>query len=275
MSFAIHTTISKDGTIIGYRQTGNGPKLVICHGGGRISQHYEALALALADNYTVIIPDRRGRGLSGAEGLHYNLKTATEDLQAVLQQTQAQYVFGHSAGAMIALETMQNYPVQKLALYEPPVSVNHSFPIGWLQPFEKAVQAKKYQKAMAISLKGLNIVDGIDVLPLWVIQLLLAGMSLFQKRPLPEMKLQRLIPTLAADIKMITELQPKNYKQLNLPIALMHGEKSPKYFKTGLNALLLALPNAQLHPFEGLSHYSPENKINPIATYLKQFFTNK
>src|SRR4051812_3147471 len=89
--------ISEDGTRVGYRQSGKGPGLVICHGGGRISQNYQKLAEALSESFTVYIPDRRGRGLSGAEGSSYHMKEATEDLIAILRSTGAQLVSGHSA----------------------------------------------------------------------------------------------------------------------------------------------------------------------------------
>ncbi|MCW3085807.1 MAG: alpha/beta hydrolase [Bacteroidetes bacterium] len=64
-SIVTKSVISKDGTVIGCRQFGSGPGLIICHGGGRISQNYEKLATALSGNFTVYIPDRRGRGLAG------------------------------------------------------------------------------------------------------------------------------------------------------------------------------------------------------------------
>src|ERR1044072_7939414 len=101
MMFTTKSTISKDGTIIGYRQIGNGEGLIICHGGGRISQNYEKLAIALSDAFTVYIPDRRGRGLSGQEGENYTVRKAAEDLEAVIRETSASFIFGHSSGALI------------------------------------------------------------------------------------------------------------------------------------------------------------------------------
>src|SRR4051812_8346811 len=101
MVFTTHTTTSRDGTIIGYRQIGRGQGLIICHGGGRISQNYEKLAIVLSNTFTVYIPDRRGRGLTGQESENYNIHKATEDLVAVIQATAADFIFGHSAGAII------------------------------------------------------------------------------------------------------------------------------------------------------------------------------
>jgi len=57
---------SKDGTINGYRQLGSGPGIILLHGGAKGSQSLMQLGTALSDEFTVYIPDRRGRGLSGS-----------------------------------------------------------------------------------------------------------------------------------------------------------------------------------------------------------------
>ncbi|MEU1641010.1 alpha/beta hydrolase, partial [Nonomuraea sp. NPDC005701] len=56
---------SADGTTIGYRRSGRGPGLILVHGGMQASQHFTKLAAALSTEFTVYVPDRRGRGLSG------------------------------------------------------------------------------------------------------------------------------------------------------------------------------------------------------------------
>jgi pimeloyl-ACP methyl ester carboxylesterase len=274
MIFTVHTTYSKDGTTIGYRQIGNGQGLIICHGGGRISQNYEKLAMALADTFTVYIPDRRGRGLSGQEGAYYDIQKATEDLVAVIDATSPDFIFGHSAGALIALETMLIHPVKKLAIYEPPVSVNHSFPLSWLPDFENALQKEKRKKAMAISLKGLNVIEGMGKMPLWVIRLLISILSLLESKKEPGTRMLDLLPTLTADIKMAAELDStvEKYRALEIPADLIAGSKSPEYFHTGLKALSDILKQAPIKILEGFDHYSPEEKADELANHLKQFY---
>ena len=119
--FSISQVTSADGTIIGYRQIGKGPALIIMHGGLRASQHYERLASALADTFTVYIPDRRGRGLSGPAGDNYSVTKECEDLAAILQKTKARMVFGHSGGALFALPGFQNLngPLQRRIMLRP------------------------------------------------------------------------------------------------------------------------------------------------------------
>jgi len=275
MTFEIKTIASKDGTSIGYRQSGNGPGLIICHGGGRISQNYEKLARALSHKFTVYIPDRRGRGLSGPAGADYDIHKASEDLIAVISATRADFVFGHSAGGLIALETMLALPVKKLAVYEPPVSVNGSFPFDWLPDFEKALERGQRKKAMAISLKGLQV-EGIHKIPLWAVVVLINILSRIEGKKTKGTRMLDLIPTLTADIEMAMKLDSRfeKYAGMNIPVSLMTGSNSPPYFHQGMNALAGVLKQSYTKIFAGFDHYSPEEKVTEIAEYLVLFYEN-
>jgi len=89
---ASHTTgsiHSKDGTTIGYRKLGHGPGLILLHGGMQSSRNFMRLAAALSDAFTLYIPDRRGRGLSGPHGQSYNLSRECEDIESLIAATGA------------------------------------------------------------------------------------------------------------------------------------------------------------------------------------------
>src|SRR5262249_10074320 len=114
------TVISADGTTIGYRQVGQGPGLILLHGGMIASQNFARLGHALADVFTVIIPDRRGRGRSGPFGTNYGIARECEDVDALVRKTGAANVFGLSSGAIIALFAAAAVPgIRKVAAYEP------------------------------------------------------------------------------------------------------------------------------------------------------------
>ena len=50
------------------------------------------------------------------------VRTEIEDLEALLDQTQAHNVFGLSVGAVVAIEAARMLPaITRLALYEPPL----------------------------------------------------------------------------------------------------------------------------------------------------------
>jgi pimeloyl-ACP methyl ester carboxylesterase len=115
---------SRDGTRIGYRQIGDGPGLVLLHGGLQSSRSFTSLGAALGDTFTVYIPDRRGRGLSGPVGDSYAMRTEVDDLDALLETTGSHNVFGLSSGALITLQAALTLPaIHKIALYEPPLEI--------------------------------------------------------------------------------------------------------------------------------------------------------
>jgi pimeloyl-ACP methyl ester carboxylesterase len=70
-TYTTGSVTSKDGTIIGYRQLGSGPGIILVHGAVSSSQLFMKLGAALSDAFTVYIPDRRSRGLSGLFGDNY------------------------------------------------------------------------------------------------------------------------------------------------------------------------------------------------------------
>ena len=82
--------LSGDGTRIGYRQMGKGPGLVLLHGALQSSRSFTSLGAALSDAFTIYIPDRRGRGLSGPFTDNHSMRTETEDLEALLDKTGSQ-----------------------------------------------------------------------------------------------------------------------------------------------------------------------------------------
>jgi pimeloyl-ACP methyl ester carboxylesterase len=97
------------------------------------AQSHIQLAEALATNFTVYLPDRRGRGLSGPYGKDYSIQKDVEDMDALLTKTGAHYVFGVSSGGIIWLQAALSLPsIHKAAIYEPPLLINGSLPIAWL-----------------------------------------------------------------------------------------------------------------------------------------------
>jgi pimeloyl-ACP methyl ester carboxylesterase len=119
-----HAT-SADGTSIGYRQLGTGPALVIVHGCIATGEQWLPVAQILAEHYTVMLVERRGRGLSG-DAQDYSLSTEVADLDAVLTVAGVgATLFGHSYGAIVAAATAAaGADISALVLYEPPLPVN-------------------------------------------------------------------------------------------------------------------------------------------------------
>lgn len=154
-TYSQETVVSADGTRINYRTLGHGPGLVLVHGGGQAAQNFMELAASLSTTFTIHIPDRRGRGASGLPGDNYGLATESQDLDAILRQTGSELVFGLSSGALICLDAAVSLrPIRMLALYEPPLSINHSTPVGWLARFDREIAAGRPGSAMITATRG-------------------------------------------------------------------------------------------------------------------------
>ena len=94
------SVVSADGTRIEFRRLGSGPVVILVHGGMGASQNLAKLAAALADEFELIVPDRRGRGRSGPHGQNYGIAREAEDLLALVADTGPTRIFGLSSGAI-------------------------------------------------------------------------------------------------------------------------------------------------------------------------------
>jgi pimeloyl-ACP methyl ester carboxylesterase len=78
------------------------------------------LGRALADAFTVYLPDRRGRGMSGVFGPVYSIRREDEDLAALVEHTGAECVFGPANGGLFAHHGAIGLgQVRRVAAYEP------------------------------------------------------------------------------------------------------------------------------------------------------------
>jgi pimeloyl-ACP methyl ester carboxylesterase len=65
------------------------PGVILVHGGMKVSHSFGKLAAALSSFFTVYLPDRRGRGLSGPHGDRFGVMREVEDMQAIVAKTEA------------------------------------------------------------------------------------------------------------------------------------------------------------------------------------------
>jgi pimeloyl-ACP methyl ester carboxylesterase len=131
----MNKTVSRDGTPIAFDRSGKGPALILVDGAlcYRASGPSRPMAAVLAEHFTVITYDRRGRGDSG-DTAPYAVEREVDDLDALIKETgEAAFVFGVSSGAALALEAAnRGLAIKKLALYEAPFIVDDSRPkISW------------------------------------------------------------------------------------------------------------------------------------------------
>ena len=125
-----HVT-SKDGTIIAYEQSGQGPALVVV--GGVLGDHHQQAGLAalLAEHFTVYNIDRRGHGESGFT-TPYAVEREVEDIDALITEAGGSaFVYGTSGLGVLSMEAAArglSPKMKKLAVWEPPYILEGSRP---------------------------------------------------------------------------------------------------------------------------------------------------
>ncbi|MER7243633.1 alpha/beta hydrolase [Kribbella sp. NPDC000426] len=272
------SVVSADGTTIGFRQFGSGPSVVLLHGSMLAAQDFVKLAEALADDFTVTVPDRRGRGLSGPHGADYGIEREVEDLQALLKETGASRVFGLSSGALVGLRTARVTPaIEKLGLYEPPLSINGSVPVKWVPRYRRELGDGRIPAALVTVLKGLGADRVFRTVPRFVLVPSLNLAFRFQGEakgddvPIPD-----LVPTMSADMQLVAQLADttNDYATIEADVLLLGGSRSPAYFGRSLDALTGVLPRSQRITIPKLDHSGPTDDGGPaeVAQSLRAFF---
>ncbi|MCW3464011.1 alpha/beta fold hydrolase [Chitinophaga nivalis] len=262
--FTYSSTPSADGTTIGFQQGGTGPGLIIVPGTLSTSADYTRLAHLLSPSFTVYIIDRRGRGGSGAQGLSYGIRQECEDVQAVQAATGATYIFGHSFGGLVTLETATRYPSFKgIVLYEPGVATEDN-PAAWkwISTYEQALQNKQPRRAFTSFVQGAGHTP-LSKMPRWFASFVLRMMV----RGTHWQETAALLETNLNEHKETQKLRGtyQHYQGITSKVLLLSGDKSPEFVHRTNQILADTIAGSQSQTLPGLSHLSPENKEAPEA----------
>ena len=279
----IGAVTSKDGAVIGYRQLGRGPGVVLLHGAASSGYNHLQLAEALADAFTVYVPDRRGRGLSGPRGDAYGMRREVEDLDALLAATRAHNVFGVSSGGLILLQAALTLPaIHKAAIFEPPLSIDGSISTAFVARFERELAQGKLAAAMITGMKGAQMGPRIfNAMPRWLLERFVAmTMNSEEKKGSGGyVPMRALAPALRDDFQLVIEMdgKPERFRAMRAETLLLGGGKSPAYLKAALDALERALPRPERVELPGLDHAASWNtdrggRPEPVARELRRFF---
>jgi pimeloyl-ACP methyl ester carboxylesterase len=278
-TFQTGTVSSRDGTTVGYRRIGTGPGVILLHGGMQAAQSFTKLATALSDRFTVYVPDRRGRGMSGPFTGDHGITKEIEDLQALLRATGARNVFGLSAGAIIALQTALSGPeIAKLALYEPPLSFDAVSSTHWVARYERELNSGKLASAFVSIIKGTGDPGGIQLVPRFVlIPMMNLALKADQKTRRPGLvSIGDLIPTMRYDSRTVIDSAGSldRFAAVRSDVLLLGGAKSAQYLKAAVDGLSTVLPDARRVTMPGVGHTAAEDTGTPdlVAAELRTFF---
>jgi len=118
-----HVTIHADGLELSTFAFGHGPPVVLLHGMAATKLSYLPLLPALAERYTVIVPDLPGHGESAKPRVRYTPQYFARVIRALFDEMGLRdaAVAGNSMGGRVALEVAAAFPqrVNSLILLDP------------------------------------------------------------------------------------------------------------------------------------------------------------
>jgi len=221
-----NTITTKDGTIIYYKDWGEGPVVTLSHGWPLSSDAWDGQMLYLSQNgFRVIAHDRRGHGRSSQTFSGNNMDTYADDLAAVIEGLDLKdaTIVGHSTGGGEVVRYIGRHGTKRVAkavliAAVPPIMLKSDVnPEGLpMEVFDKLREGivndrSQFYKDLAIPFYGANrpstkISQGIlDQFWLWSMQ---AGLK-----------------NAYESIKAFSETDfTKDLKKMDIPTLIMHGE---------------------------------------------------
>jgi pimeloyl-ACP methyl ester carboxylesterase len=284
------SVVSRDGTSIGYLHLGHGPAVVVLHGSNESARSHTQLAVALADAFTVYLPDRRGRGTSGPHRPDHSMRTEVEDLSAVVAASGAQKVFGVSVSALIAFEGARLDPgIRQVAAYEPALLMSRTGYTEWVSRFDEEMRRGEMAAALITSMRGLDLGPAaFKVVPRRLLEALTSkAMKAEDKRASGEtVTMRKLAPTLRYEGLLLAETAGTidTFGDVPADVLLLGGDmKRPAFIRPAYDALSATLPHNRRVLFPGLDHdgsadVSPSNrhgKPEIVAPTIRSFFADR
>lgn len=251
---------SKDGTIIAYDKKGQGPLLILVLGALNRRSQGKKLTELLADRFTVVSYDRRGRGDS-TDTLPYSTEKEVEDIEALIDELGGNaHLYGHSSGCVLALIAAEKLggKINSLALYELPYNADPSAQKTaqrYKKELAQSLAEDERGKAVALFVKSVGVTDkqiaAMERLPMW------KGLT-------------AMAHTLAYDMIELMEQYPKlDTRSIHIKALIMYGSNSPVFMGDTAKKLSEAMKNTQLRALEGQTH---DVKADVLAPVLAEFF---
>ncbi|WP_283138872.1 alpha/beta fold hydrolase [Rhizohabitans arisaemae] len=246
------TVTSRDGTRIGFERVGAGPTLILVDAasGFRGFGPMAVLAGYLADGFTVVTYDRRGRGESG-DTLPYAVEREVEDLGALIEANGGSaFVHGFSSGASLALlGAAAGLPIERLTLLEPPIVLD--------QPPQEDDLAAEIDELIAAGRRADAVVHFNTCIG--VPAEMIEGMREAPYFPL----LEGIAHTLAYDCRITPAVTRSVLESVTVPALVVNSESSDDRLRTWAAQAAAALPQGRHLTLKGEWHGVPNETLAP------------
>jgi pimeloyl-ACP methyl ester carboxylesterase len=259
------TLTTPDGTTIAYDTTGRGPALILVDGAfcTRTFGPSPKLAPLLADQFTVVTYDRRGRGDS-SDTAPYDIERELDDLRALIEVVGGSaHLLGFSSGGILALRAAAaGLPITKLAVYEPPFDTGqvegHRVPPDAVVQLTELIAAGRRGPAVKYFLTRIMgapaaFYYAMRLMPMW-----------------PKMKaVASSLPHDAAIVTAEAGQQPRYLASIDQPILAVGGAKSSAMLQAAVRCVADGARRGEHRLLAGQTHNVSTKVLAPL---IRDFF---
>jgi pimeloyl-ACP methyl ester carboxylesterase len=270
MSTNTHTktsVVSRDGTEIAYWTSGDGPPIVLVHGGLADHTRWGPLLTYLEPHVTVHAIDRRGRGASG-DANEYLLEREYEDVAAVVEAVAAASdelvnVYGHSHGGIVAFgAAVLTAKIRKLVLYEgwpvPEPSI-YARPAGVMRRMDMLLAAGDPDGVVEELFRSIEDISDED----------LAALRLSPSWPGRVVAAHTVTREISGETRAF--LDPEQASKIRVPVLMLIGEHSTDPAKRMVDAVAAALSNVRVQVLAREQHLADILNPEVFAKHLLGF----
>ncbi|OYR58458.1 alpha/beta fold hydrolase [Halorubrum halodurans] len=258
------TTRSVDGTGIAYERHGDGQPLICLHGGMAPRQYWQPVR-PYFDEYGVVVPQRPGFGTCledpAAIGADEVLNREVRYVRTLADAVDGDPIlFGHSYGALTAIEAATGTAVDAVLAYEPAV-----LPDGYRTEADLAdrmatlVDDGERREAVKRYVEQVLHPDGIDDLDTW----------------LAEWPVWPDCVDLAEEVVRMNRAVERYRLPAGLdveaPVLVMTGTNGPDFLRESAREVHEALPHSRLVEFDGVSHSGPGEAPERVSEEVRSF----
>jgi pimeloyl-ACP methyl ester carboxylesterase len=260
----MRTTRSVDDTEIAYERHGDGQPLILLHGGMAPRQYWNPV-LPHFEKYAAVIPQRPGFGTCldgpGETSADEVLNRETQYVRTLVDAVDGDPIlFGHSYGALTAIESATDAAVEAVLAYEPAV-----LPDGFRTEADLAdrmatlIENGERQEAVKRYIEQVLHPDGIDDLDAW----------------LAEWPVWPDCVELAEEVvrmnRAVEQYQLPDMLDVTAPVLVMTGTTGPKFLRKSARGVHEVLPHSRLVEFDSVSHSGPGKAPKRIAAEVEAF----
>jgi pimeloyl-ACP methyl ester carboxylesterase len=267
----IQRAVSVDGTEITGRVQGDGPPLVLVHGGiGDGEVAWEALWPHLTDRFTCYLPSTRGRGLS-ADNPDHSPPRLEEDVTAFVDSIgePVGLVGWSGSAAWVLAAAARSASVTAVAAYEPGViSVMGEDDLG--RTFSTVEQ-------MGAAIADGQPVDALRVFAPWICTddeiAALEQTDFFERWAGAVPAMLRFVQQ-DASYEGVRSTDPEELARIAVPVLLLRGEQTRlgTWFADAAQLIARHVAEPQVCELPGVGHFAPVLEPESIADELITFF---